>query len=141
MSDPTRRRFLELMGGTALGALSGCSSGPDSVGDVAAGSAADLAVGTVRAVGSEPVAIGRDAKGIYAMTLTCTHQGCNIGGGTVSGAGLKCPCHGSTFDANGDVTGGPATSPLAHLSVTADASGNLTIHGGTVVDASTRLTV
>jgi Rieske Fe-S protein len=76
------------------------------------------------------------------MTLTCTHQGCDIGGrGQISASGLACGCHGSTFDANGNVTGGPANAPLAHFAVTADASGNLTIHGGQEVDSATRLAV
>jgi Rieske Fe-S protein len=76
------------------------------------------------------------------MTLTCTHAGCDIGQtGSVSPQGLVCACHGSTFDANGNVRGGPAPAPLDHFAVTVDGSGNLTIHGGEVVAQSQRLTV
>ena len=101
-----------------------------------------LAVDSLDVVGTEPVCIGRDAAGVYAMTLTCTHAGCDIGQhGTVSPQGLVCGCHGSEFDANGNVVRGPATQPLDHFAVTVDATGNLTIHGDQIVDASQRLAV
>jgi cytochrome b6-f complex iron-sulfur subunit len=145
MSDSTRRRFLEMVGGACAASLAGCSSGsasPAPIGDVPAGNASALTVGTLVPVASEPVCIGRDAGGIYAMTLTCTHQGCDIGnGGTVSFAMIRCPCHGSQFDANGNVVNGPAETPLVHYAVSQDTAGNLTIHGGTEVSESTRLAV
>jgi Rieske Fe-S protein len=112
------------------------------VGDVSAGNVADLPIGSLRVVGSEPVCIARDAGGVYAMTLTCTHAGCDMGEeGTVSPEGLVCGCHGSEFDANGNVVRGPAVLPLDHFAVTTDVSGNLTIHGAEIVSASERLGV
>jgi nitrite reductase/ring-hydroxylating ferredoxin subunit len=45
-----------------------------------------------------------------AVTEECTHAGCSVG--TFSGGALECPCHGSRFDAQGNVLGGPAGSPL-----------------------------
>jgi len=144
MADATRRRFLEMVGGAATASLCGCSSSatPALLADVPAGNESSLPVGTLEAVGPEPVCIARDAGGVYAMTLTCTHEGCNIAeGGTVSEQLIQCPCHGSQFDANGNVVRGPAASPLAHYAVSADAAGNLTIHGSTQVSASTRLAV
>ncbi len=136
----SRRKFLVLAGAAA--STSACSSSPvspASIGDVVTVDASTLANPSLEAVGSLPVCIGRDSGGIYAMTLTCTHMGCNIGGGTVAPTGLVCPCHGSHYDANGNVTQGPAPAPLQHFAVTADATGVLTIHGGQDVDASTRL--
>jgi Rieske Fe-S protein len=76
------------------------------------------------------------------MTLTCTHTGCDMGtNGSVSPQGLFCGCHGSEFDANGNVLHGPARYPLDHFAVTVDETGNLTIHGDQVVAATERLTV
>jgi cytochrome b6-f complex iron-sulfur subunit len=143
--EVTRRRFLVVVAGQAV-VLGACSSSsgvsPAQVGDVSAGNVSGLPVGSLRAVGTEPVCIGRDAGGVYAMTLTCTHAGCDIGQtGTVSPQGLICGCHGSEFDANGSVVMGPAKQPLDHFAVTADASGNLTIHGGQTVDSADRLSV
>ena len=137
----SRRRFLGLAGGAlSLSACSSSSTPPAQLGDVVAVNAASLPNPSLEPVGSMPVCIGRDARGVYAMTLTCTHQGCNIGDGTVSPSGLRCPCHGSMFDSNGNVTAGPANAPLQHFAVTADASGLLMIHTGQDVSSDTRLT-
>jgi cytochrome b6-f complex iron-sulfur subunit len=139
----SRRRFLAVAGAAA--AAGGCSSpgaSPAPVGEVQAGDVSELVVGSLVVVGSEPVCIGRDAAGVYAMTLTCTHAGCDIGRqGLVSAQRLLCGCHGSEFDANGNVLRGPATRPLDHFAVSVDAVGTLTIHGDQIVDASQRLAV
>jgi Rieske Fe-S protein len=147
MTQASRRHFLKVVAGAGtipLGAAA-CSSsgaGPQDVGDIAAGTTADLAVGVLKGIGSQPACIGRDADGIYAMTLTCTHQSCNMASqGSVSSSGIYCSCHGSKFDVQGNVTKGPANTSLSHFSVTADASGNLTIHTGTVVAETVRLKV
>jgi len=128
------------MAALSLGAAHCGPSGvqPASLGDVPAGTVASLSIGSLRSVGGEPLAIGRDSGGVYAMTLTCTHAGCEV---NVIGQGIVCPCHGSRFDANGNVVSGPAPSPLDHFAVSADGSGNLTIHTGTVVDSGFRLKV
>ncbi len=147
MNDGTRRRFLQIALGAGtlpLGAVA-CSSsgaGPENVGDIEAGNVSDLSVGTLKGLGSAPACIGRDADGVYAMTLTCTHQSCNMATqGSVSSSGVSCSCHGSRFDVDGNVTRGPAVSALSHLAVTADASGKLTVHSGTVVAEAVRLKV
>ena len=147
MAEGTRRTFLKMVAGAStlpLGAgVAACSSsgpGPENVGDVAAGNASALSVGSLQGIGSAPVCIGRDADGIYAMTLTCTHQSCNMAQqGSVSSSGVSCACHGSRFDVQGNVTRGPAQSSLSHFSVTADTSGNLTVHTATVVAETVRL--
>ncbi|MEV5754925.1 Rieske 2Fe-2S domain-containing protein [Actinoallomurus sp. NPDC052308] len=54
------------------------------------------------------------ADTFMAFNATCTHQGCPV---SYVGSGFHCPCHGSTFDQNGQVTGGPALTPLIKIPV------------------------
>lgn len=143
----SRRVALKVLAGGGAGVVvAGCGapSGaqPAQVGTIEAGVVADYPVGSLEAVGNTAVAVGRDAKGLYAMTLTCTHAGCNMAiDGNVSASGVYCSCHGSVFDANGGVTHGPAREPLAHFALTVDANGTITVHGDEEVDAATRTAV
>jgi Rieske Fe-S protein len=86
------------------------------------------------------MALGRDADGFYAMTLICTHQGCDMSrSGLVNSAGAVCGCHGARFDRNGNVVSGPARSALVHFAVAVDsATGVVTIDTDTVVSSSER---
>ena len=59
-----------------------------------------------------------------ALSAICTHQTCTISG--FGNQNYVCPCHGSTFDVNGRVLGGPAPAPL-HQYPTQFASGVLKI--------------
>jgi nitrite reductase/ring-hydroxylating ferredoxin subunit len=50
-----------------------------------------------------------------AFTRECTHAGCAL---SLDGGVLKCPCHGSQFDAStGAVLKGPAKEPLTPIPV------------------------
>ncbi|MGH9143475.1 MAG: ubiquinol-cytochrome c reductase iron-sulfur subunit [Vicinamibacterales bacterium] len=59
-----------------------------------------------------------------ALNAICTHQTCTISG--FSNQTYVCPCHGSTFDTSGHVTGGPAAASL-HQYPTQFTNGVLTI--------------
>jgi Rieske Fe-S protein len=91
---------------------------------------------------SSNVVVGLDAGGVYAMSAVCTHQGCLLAdnAGAIA-AGLFCPCHGSTFDGNGKVTGGPARQALQHYQVTIATDCSITIDGGKPVAADVRVPV
>jgi cytochrome b6-f complex iron-sulfur subunit len=109
---------------------------------IAAGNVSDLAVGSLNVVPGNALAIGRDAGGVYAMTLVCTHAQCDIAtDGSVSAQGVVCGCHGSEFNANGAVLHGPAQAPLEHFAVTIDSTGEITVDASQTVDASARTAV
>ena len=49
---------------------------------------------------------------LYAIGDTCTHWGCSLAGGKLSGTTVECPCHGSRYDLrDGAVLQGPASEP------------------------------
>jgi cytochrome b6-f complex iron-sulfur subunit len=145
-TDLSRRHFLKVcaIGAAAsAGALGGCSGSnsggdPESFGDVAAGNVSALQSGSITAIPGEPVFVGLDSQGVYAMTTTCTHAGCDLASGSISSAGIMCPCHGSQFSLDGAVLRGPASSPLTHYAVDVATDGSITVHGGQTVDASVR---
>jgi len=124
-----------LAGAAGLGV--GCGSNSLS-GSYSVGNVSQLQVGQLQAVSGEPLAIGRDAAGVWAMTLVCPHAGCDS---SVSGQSVFCACHGSTFDAQGNRTGGPAHTGLQHYQVTIDSAGAMTVNADAPVSATTRTPV
>lgn len=127
--------------GCAGAAMNGCAR--LGGGTISAGNVNDLQVGTLQAVSGEGVAIGRDERGVYALSLICTHEGCDMSvAGSVSyGGGIRCACHGAEFDREGNVESGPARTALEHYAVSVDASGAITIDTSTLAETSARSTV
>ena len=68
----------------------------------------------------------RDAAGIFAASARCTHLGCKLRHDPASN-GFRCMCHGSIFDAAGEVLRGPAVRAMDRLRVTLDAGGKLVV--------------
>lgn len=60
------------------------------------------------------VALVREAGGVVALSLACTHLGCTL---NVTPDELVCPCHGSRFDHTGRVIEGPASRSLKRFVV------------------------
>jgi Rieske Fe-S protein len=138
-----RRGFLKVLsvaGGTAsIGALlPSCAPPPE--GPTVVGNAADFSEGLTIVDGSG-VIVGRDAAGLFALSALCTHAACDMSGGfgSLEGGGLRCTCHGSTFDANGARTGGPASTDLTHWALTVGEDGSVTVDIGSEVDATARV--
>lgn len=52
-----------------------------------------------------------------AISAVCTHQGCLV---RPSGSGFRCPCHGSSYDSNGENLTGPARRPLRRFEAVRD---------------------
>lgn len=68
--------------------------------------------GKILKLDGQRVAVYRDARG-KATTLSpvCTHMGCIVHWNQADST-WDCPCHGSRFQATGEVLAGPAESPL-----------------------------
>jgi nitrite reductase/ring-hydroxylating ferredoxin subunit len=65
------------------------------------------------AVNGNPIAIAKVGDVFYAFGDTCTHQGCSLADGKLTGTTVTCPCHGSEFNVtNGEVLQGPAREPV-----------------------------
>jgi nitrite reductase/ring-hydroxylating ferredoxin subunit len=143
-SETPRRHFLQLLGATGLVVACGGNKGgaSEATGDIPAGNVSGVAVGTLHAVSGHPVVIARDAGGLYAMSTICTHAQCDMtSDGTIGNDGMYCSCHGSKFDAQGQVLAGPASAAVRHFAVEVAADGTITIHAGTTVSVATRVTV
>jgi len=80
-------------------------------------STGDIPVGGGKVLAAKKIVITQPKAGSFdAFTAVCTHQGCIVG--DVAGGTINCPCHGSKFSiTDGSVVNGPATSPLAPVSV------------------------
>ena len=145
--SPLGRRHVLRVLGTSAGALflaplvAGCQS--HTTGSPPSGPVGGIKVADLRMNGlvilSSNVAVGRDSQGVYAMSSICTHAGCLLEDNAETiAAGLACPCHGSTFDGNGQVTGGPARQALQHYQVTIASDGSITVDGSSPVAADVR---
>jgi nitrite reductase/ring-hydroxylating ferredoxin subunit len=95
-----------------------------------------LAVGDAFVPPGRSVALFRDAEGVYAISIICTHLGCIV---KPTAQGFECPCHGSRFASDGSVTKGPAPRALSWLSVSMDGS-NLIVDEETTVPKGTKVT-
>lgn len=92
----------------------GSTGGLVALGDVPVGGA----VSATDAAG-DPVIIAQPEAGtVVGFSAICTHMGCTV---APDGAELKCPCHGSVYDAaTGANVSGPAPRPLDAFNVKVD---------------------
>lgn len=60
------------------------------------------------------VALVRTEKGLYAVSIVCTHLGCIV---KPSVTGFDCPCHGSKFTRDGELLRGPAPKALPRVGI------------------------
>ncbi|GIW81712.1 MAG: hypothetical protein KatS3mg105_3519 [Gemmatales bacterium] len=148
-TPPTRRDVLGLasiwsacvaLGVAILGALRlpMPSVFPESNSRVKLGPLGQFVGVPVTAVPEHRLWVFADQAGLYAISAVCTHLGCIV---ARSEEGFHCPCHGSRFDAQGNVIGGPAPKPLAYLQLTVSPDGQLVVDKETEVSAETRLQV
>lgn len=151
MTASSRRRWI---GTVALGSLAlagaGCSDDP-AVTTVDLGPADQWTATRWRLYEGARVILARDARGLFAMSAACPHQGCVVSpvegpvclppqdGATSTTPTLCCACHGSTFDGDGLARTGPAApGRLQHwrLSVVA---GRVMVRVGDAVASDSRV--
>lgn len=133
----TRRTLLAAGAATAgVAVVAGCGSGGSSAEPTTSSSSptadqtapasatpliavADVPVGGAASAtdaDGNPVIVSQPTAGqIVAFSAICTHRGCTV---APDGAQLRCPCHGSVYDAfTGEVIHDPAPSPLPEVAV------------------------
>jgi len=95
-----------------------------------------FALGTRLPLGRQRVTMIRTEAGLAAISNTCTHLGCVA---ATTDVGFACPCHGSRFDPDGAVLGGPAPRPLPWFRVSLTPNGEVEVDTADVVAPGTFL--
>lgn len=143
VDDPTRRDVLTRIGVGAC-AVAAAGSGVVTLDFLIpkvlfeppttfrAGRPLDYPDGTVRFDRERKAYVVGGERGVYAMSAVCTHLGCITRYVSEEGA-IACPCHGSRFDLEGNVTHGPAPHPLPWLEVKLDEAGNLVVDTSVII--------
>ncbi len=133
MTDLSRRDFLKLArdgflylsGALALGGLFrflDYESNPAPQTEFDLGPAEKYPPGSRTSIPEIPALLIHSEQGFSALSLVCTHLGCSV---ESDAGGFACPCHGSRFDAEGEVTHGPADKSLRSLRVVITAESHL----------------
>ena len=110
---------------------------PDISGKFKIGTPEDFPVGATKVFSDKNVTVFRDEKGLFAISLICTHLGCIV---SKVSEGFICPCHGSKYDENGTVVKGPAPRALDWFEINQLPSGKLVVDAGKRVPVGTKFT-
>ncbi len=92
-------------------------------------------MGTVRKLDDKKVFIFSDDQGLYAVSAICTHLGCIV---YTTEWGFQCPCHGSKYDKDGKVIGGPAPTNLSWYEISQSVDGSLVVNASKEVPKGTK---
>lgn len=142
--DLSRRGFFQLTLGwlAALFAVAASSAGvvrflvpnvlfePSEI--FKAGKPDDYPDGSVTFMENERVFLVRKGNTFRCLSAICTHLGCTV---DRSNSGYHCPCHGSVFDNEGAVKGGPAPRGLEWFQITLSKDKRLLVDKGRRVGA------
>ena len=80
------------------------------------------------------ICIVREGNQIAAISTTCTHLGCIV---SSSETGFACPCHGSRYDQDGNVTAGPAPRALPWYRLSLAPNGELEVDKDSEIEVGT----
>lgn len=144
--EPDRRDFL---GGaarwTTVGALGmatvgvarmpqpGVLPGPSSTLKIGAPGDFPVSEEPVRVPGQNLFVLHRP-DGFAVVSAICTHLGCIV---AATPEGFECPCHGSRFGSEGQVTRGPAPSGLKWYELSLSPDGQLLVDTRSTVEQGT----
>ena len=122
-----RREFLILTGATAALAATDCLAiAADSEPVVDAGPASNFAAdGVYGNFRDQGFFVIRKGEKLFALSSICTHRGVQLK--AEPDCSFYCKRHGSTFDASGHVTHGPAKGDLPVLVTSVNATGHLMV--------------
>ena len=98
----------------------------------------DYADGSVTFMEDERVFLIRKGNAFRCMSAVCTHLGCTV---NRAEQGYHCPCHGSVFDDQGAIKGGPAPRGLEWFLVTLSKDSRLVVDKSQRVNAEKYLIV
>jgi Rieske Fe-S protein len=99
---------------TATSTVNSGGAGPAAA---ALATTAEVPEGGGKIIDGKNIVVTQPQAGSFkAFTAVCTHQGCIVN--SVADGTIDCPCHGSKFSIkDGSVVNGPATSPLAPVTI------------------------
>ena len=80
------------------------------------------------------ICIVREGDQLAAISTTCTHLGCIV---SSSETGFACPCHGSRYDQDGNVTAGPAPKALPWYRLSLAPNGELEVDKDSEIEVGT----
>ncbi|MBL8228863.1 MAG: Rieske 2Fe-2S domain-containing protein [Bryobacterales bacterium] len=86
------------------------------------------------AIEQRRICVAREGNQMAVISTTCTHLGCIVG---VADTGFSCPCHGSRYDQDGNVTGGPAPKALPWYQVKLAPNGELEVDTSVEINPGT----
>jgi Rieske Fe-S protein len=126
-----RRQFLIL---TAVAVVTGCQTMDRSGNSTTVSGERVMNAGPVSNYASDGLYIRfrdqgffviRRGEQLFALSSNCTHRICKLD--AEADRSFFCPCHGSTFDASGKVTEGPARRDLPILPSVTNEDGQLLV--------------
>jgi len=125
----SRRRFLAVGSGCVLGALGAAAADAAKVATVDIGKLKDFAEDgiSVKFIKDDFFVIRHQGK-LFAASTNCPHMGNTLRLDSQDATRILCGTHGSTFDGEGMVQVGPASSGLTRLGITLNAEGHLVVN-------------